>query len=206
MINLKGVLSVTNAEIYSKLRSMSGGKLTQSQVEAGDSVIKALGSDVFAQLIGLSLPSGGRDISSNGYALIKEFEGLELKAYKDTGGVWTIGYGTIKYPNGVSVKSGDKCTEAQAEQWLISDCKWVDASLGKYVKVKLSQNQFDALASFIYNVGETAFKTSTLLAKLNAGDYVGAAGQLDRWVNDNGRKIQGLINRRAKEKKLFLKG
>lgn len=204
MKNIEGVWRVQSAEIYSKLRSMSGGKLTQDQVNSGDKIIASLGLDVFAKLVGFTVVSGNLDISDNGYAIIRESEGLKLAAYKDTGDVWTIGYGTIKYPNGVSVKKGDVCTKSQAEAWLVNDCKWVDACLDKSVKVKLNQNQFDALASFVYNVGATAFNTSTLLVKLNAGDYTGAAGQLDRWVNDNGKKIQGLVNRRAKEKKLFL--
>ena len=194
------------AEVFSKLRSMSGGKLTQEQVNAGDKIIASVGIDVFADLLGVSGGGGNRDISSNGYAIIKESEGLRLQSYLDTGGVWTIGYGTIKYPSGVMVKKGDVITQAQAEQYLMNDSKWVDSALDKYIKVPVTQNQFDALASFVYNIGETAFKTSTLLVKLNAGDYVGAANQLDRWVNDNGKKIQGLVNRRAKEKALFLRG
>lgn len=197
---------MNSAEAFAKLRSMSGGKLTQQQVDAGDRVINSLGLDVFAQLIGLAAISGNMDISENGYSIIREFEGFKNKAYMDTGGVWTIGYGTIKYPNGDKVKQGDTCTTSQAEAWLKNDCKWVDACLDKYIKVSLSQNQFDALASFVYNIGETAFRTSTLLVKLNSDDYTGAANQLDRWVNDNGKKIQGLVNRRAKEKSLFLKG
>lgn len=197
---------MTAAEVYSWLRAMSGGKLTQAQVDAGDRIIGELGLSVFAQLIGFTGGiSGTYDISENGYAIIREFEGFRNKAYKDTGGVWTIGYGTIKYPNGISVKSGDTCTQKQAEEWLKSDCKWVDACLDKMIKVSIRQNQFDALASFVYNIGETAFKNSTLLTLLNKGDYIGAANQLDRWVNDNGKRIQGLVNRRAKEKQLFLR-
>lgn len=198
-----------SAEVFSMLRSISGGKLTPAQVSAGDLIIEKLGIEVFAKLIGYDLANiqnlVNLNISENGYAIIREFEGCSLSAYKDTGGVWTIGFGTIKYPNGVSVKSGDKITLLQAESYLKNDCKWVDACLDDFVKVQLNQNQFDALASFVYNVGASAFKSSTLLVKLNSGDYVAAANQLDRWVNDNGKKIQGLINRRAKEKKLFLK-
>lgn len=109
-----------------------------------------------------------------------------------------------KYPNGVRVRKGDKCTKEQAESWLKNDSKWVDACLDKYVKVSINQNQFDALASLVYNIGETAFIKSTLLRLLNDGDFKGAADQFDRWVNDNGKRIQGLVNRRAKEKLLFL--
>lgn len=197
------------AEVFSWLRAMSGGKLTQAQVEAGDRIIAEQGIEIFAQLIGFKLDSkvtGQWDISENGYALIRDFEGFESKAYKDTGGVWTIGYGTIKYPDGRSVKQGDTCTREQAEQWLKSDCRWVDACLDKYVKAILSQNQFDALASFVYNIGENQFRSSTLLAKLNAGDYRVAAANFDRWIYDNGKIITGLVNRRAREKALFMKG
>lgn len=196
------------AQAFSWLRAMSGGSLTKEQVVSGDMVIDKLGFPVFSSLIGFkyanSVVSGQWDISEFGYALIKEFEGLRLEAYLDTGGVWTIGYGTIKYPNGVRVKKGDKITEAQAVEYLVSDSKWVDACLDKLVKVKVSQKQFDALASFVYNIGESQFSSSTLLRKLNLGDFTGAANEFDRWVNDNGKRVQGLVNRRAKEKKLFL--
>ncbi|MCU4622844.1 lysozyme [Acinetobacter radioresistens] len=197
------------AELFSWLRAMSGGKLTQAQVEAGDRIIAEQGIEIFAQLIGFKLDSkvsGQWDISENGYALIRDFEGFRDKAYRDTGGVWTLGFGTIKYPDGRSVKQGDTCTREQAEQWLKSDCRWVDACLDKYVKATISQNQFDALASFVYNIGESQFRSSTLLAKLNAGDYRVAAANFDRWIYDNGKIITGLVNRRAQEKALFVKG
>lgn len=196
-------------QAYSWLRAMSGGKLEQSQVIAGDKVINVLGFPVFANMIGfnyLSTVSGQWDISENGYSIIKEFEGLRLDAYLDTGGVWTIGYGTIKYPSGTRVAKGDKISQTDAESYLRSDSKWVDSCLDSKVKVKISQNQFDALASFVYNIGESQFGSSTLLRKLNAGDFQGAANEFDRWVNDNGKRVQGLVNRRAKEKALFLKG
>ncbi|MCF0265466.1 lysozyme [Acinetobacter guillouiae] len=197
------------AQVYSWLRAMSGGKLTQSQVSAGDKIIAINGLNVFAQLIGFNIPktfiSGQKNISEKGYQLIREFEGLQLEAYKDTGGVWTIGFGTIKYPNGTSVKKGDVCTIQQAELWLKNDCKWVDACLDKNVKVNLNQNQLDALASFVYNIGETAFVKSTLLTLINQNSLISAASEFDRWVYDNGKRIQGLVNRRAKERKLFEK-
>ena len=194
------------AQAYSWLRAMSGGKLTSKQVEAGDSIISMNGVEVFENLIGMEVKqkTTGLDISEKGFSIIKEFEGFESEAYLDTGGVYTIGHGTIKYPNGVRVKKGDKCTKEQAEGWLKNDSKWVVACLNKYVKVPVNQNQFDALASLVYNIGETAFIKSTLLRLLNDGDYKGAADQFDRWVNDNGKRIQGLVNRRAKEKLLFL--
>ena len=146
-----------------------------------------------------------RQIGQKGLDLIKRFEGLYLRSYKCPAGVWTIGYGTIKYPNGVTVKQGDTCTQGQANLWLMNDCKWVDACLDKHIKVKLNQNQFDALASFVYNVGETAFVKSTMLTLINQSKFGLAANQFDRWIYDNGKVINGLVNRRAKEKLLFLK-
>lgn len=196
------------AQTYSWLRAMSGGKLEQSQVMCGDEVIASLGLEKFATLIGFSFTqavSGQFDISGYGYSIIRESEGFRNQAYKDTGGVWTIGYGTIKYPNGVTVKQGDSCTQGQADLWLMNDCKWVDACLDKYIKAKLNQNQFDALASFVYNIGESQFIKSTMLTLINQNSMISAASQFDRWVFDNGKRIQGLVNRRAKEKQLFLK-
>ena len=197
------------AQAYSWLRAMSGGTLTQTQVTAGDAVIEKNGLTVFAQMIGFELQksrvTGQRDISDNGYALIRQSEGLRTTAYLDTGGVWTIGYGTIKYPNGQAVKKGDSCTQGQAVLWLQNDCEWVDQCLDKYIKVNVTQNQFDALASFVYNVGENAFAKSTMLTLINRGELKVAALQFERWIYDNGVKISGLANRRAKEKALFLK-
>ena len=195
------------AQAYSWLRALSGGKLSNAQVIAGDKVIAMHGLPVFADIIGFkvnALVSGLRDISEKGFSIIREAESLELIAYLDTGGVWTIGYGTIKYPNGVRVKKGDVCTRGQAEIWLKNDCLWVDACLDKHVKVAVSQNQFDALASFVYNIGETAFIKSTMLTLINNSNFSSAASQFDRWIYDNGKEIKGLVNRRAKEKTLFL--
>lgn len=197
------------AQTYSWLRAMSGGKLNQDQVNAGDAIIATNGLTAFAKLIGFNLQtsaviSGLKDISERGFEVIREFEGFRENAYLDTGGVWTIGFGTIKYPNGTKVKKGDTCTCAQAEAWLKNDTAWVDACLDRTIKVTVNQNQFDALASFVYNVGETAFMKSTMLKVLNAGNFAGTASQFDRWVYDNGKAINGLINRRKKEKALFL--
>lgn len=132
--------------------------------------------------------------------LIKEGEGLRLKAYLPTpNDVWTIGYGHTK-----GVRPGMVITEQQAEQFLRQDIAWVEEALNRYVTVPLNQNQFDALASWVFNVGAGALKSSTLLKKLNAGDYQGAANELSRWNKQKGRVLTGLTNRRAKERELFL--
>ncbi|AWL27165.1 lysozyme (plasmid) [Acinetobacter defluvii] len=198
------------AQAFSWLRAMSGNALTKEQVIAGDKIIENLGFPVFAELINFKHEpertgvTGQYDISDMGYNMIKDFEGLELKAYQDSGGIWTIGHGTIRYPNGTKVQKGDTCTAGQALEWLKNDCLWVDACLDRYVTTKISQNQFDALASFIYNVGETAFKNSSMLRLINANELRSAANQFDVWVHVKGKRVQGLVNRRNAEKRHFL--
>lgn len=188
-------------KIFSKLRKMSGGRLTQEQVDAGNAIVEQVGQETLAQLLNVH---STMTISEQGYALIKQFEGLRLNAYLDSANVATIGYGTIKYPNGKSVKMGDTCTKEQAEEWLQNDCEWVVDTIDKHVKVTLTQSQYDALASFIYNVGETQFAGSTLLKRLNSGDIQATAEQFGVWVNAGGKRVQGLVNRREQEKNVFL--
>ena len=145
-----------------------------------------------------------QSISKKGIDLIKEFEGIRLNAYDDGIGVWTIGIGTIRYPNGVRVKHGDKITIEQAEQYLKHDLDSFENIINTKVKVPLTQNQFDALASLVYNIGATNFSNSTLLKKLNAKDYAGAADQFLRWNRAGGKVMNGLVRRREAERKLFL--
>ena len=142
--------------------------------------------------------------SAKGINLICGFEGLELKAYDDGVGVWTIGYGTTSI-NGVKVKKGDTCTGEQAKAYLAQDLKKFESAVNTAVKVQLNQNQFDALISLTYNIGSGAFKDSTLLKKLNAKDYKGAAAQFPRWNRGGGRVLNGLVKRRKIEMELFLK-
>ncbi|WP_198079719.1 lysozyme [Acinetobacter calcoaceticus] len=143
--------------------------------------------------------------SNSGLNLIKDFEGKRLNAYDDGVGVWTIGYGTIKYPNGVRVKKGDTCTEQQAELYLRNDMLKFEAAINKLVKVPITQNQFDALASFTYNLGETNLANSTLLKKLNKGEYQAAADQFLVWNKAGSKVMKGLVRRREAERALFLK-
>ena len=142
--------------------------------------------------------------SNSGINLIRSFEDLRLKAYDDGVGVWTIGYGTTAI-NGVAVKKGDTCTAEQAKSYMAQDLKKFESSINTSVKVPLNQNQFDALVSLTYNIGIGAFKSSTLLKKLNAKDYKGAAEQFPRWNRGGGRVLNGLIKRRKIEMELFLK-
>jgi len=141
-------------------------------------------------------------VSFNGIKLLTELEGFEDKAYLDTGGVWTIGYGTTKV-NGKPVEAGLTCSEGEARQWLSDDLAWAQTAVNKLVKVPLTQGMFDALVSFVYNIGEAQFRTSTLLKLLNFKQYAEAAKQFDRWKFDNGKEIKGLVNRRKAERGLF---
>ncbi|MDN5642883.1 MAG: lysozyme [Acinetobacter sp.] len=142
--------------------------------------------------------------SNLGINLVCGFEGLRLKAYDDGVGVWTIGYGTTVI-NGVKVKKGDTCTAEQAKSYMAQDLKKFESAVNTAVKVPLNQNQFDALVSLTYNIGIGAFKSSTLLKKLNAKDYKGAAEQFPRWNRGGGRVLNGLVKRRKIEMELFLK-
>lgn len=140
-------------------------------------------------------------MSDNGLKLITESEGLELKAYPDpgTGGEpWTIGYGHTK-----NVCKGMTCTKEEALKWLRQDVSWAEDAVNELVYVPLTQNQFDALVDFIFNVGRTNFANSTLLRKLNKADYVGAAAEFQRWNKAAGKVLPGLTKRRQKEAQLF---
>ncbi|WP_299259785.1 lysozyme [uncultured Kushneria sp.] len=137
--------------------------------------------------------------SHNGLDLIKAAEGLELEAYRDSVGVPTIGYGHT-----LNVQMGDVISRARAESLLQTDLKRFEAAVDRMVSVEINQNQFDALVSLCFNVGNAAVKSSTLLRLLNAGDYQGAADQFPRWVYAGGVKLNGLVKRRAAERDLFL--
>lgn len=133
--------------------------------------------------------------------LIKAFEGLRLKAYPDpkTGGdPWTIGYGHTG-----NVKQGDICTEELANQYLCADVQSFERAVEKMVNVPLKQSQFDALVSFAFNLGATKLKGSTLLKKLNDGDYNGAALEFLKWKLPI--SLPGILRRRQAEMKWFLK-
>lgn len=188
--------------IFDFLRKISGGKLTQKQVDAADKLI-ATAYDDLNDVLGIAADE--MHVSPSGVDLICNFEGLELKAYDDGVGVWTIGYGTTKYPNGIRVKKGDTCTLEQAKAYMQNDLKAFEQTVNSAIKVPLNQNQFDALVSLAYNIGATAFKKSTLVKRLNEGNYKAAANQFNVWVNAGGKRMQGLVNRRAAESTLFLK-
>jgi len=139
------------------------------------------------------------------YDAIISFEGLELESYLDTGGVPTIGFGSTMYTDGSKVKLGQKIELKTAHELL----KWeVDNKAkvvnGQTINSKLTQNQFDALVCFAYNVGVGAFSSSTMLKKIkiNPND-ISIRNEFMRWNKDNGKTVQGLTNRRKKEADLY---
>jgi lysozyme len=135
-------------------------------------------------------------LSGAGLVGIAVHEGYRDTAYIPIpGDVPTIGFGTTE-----GVRLGDRITPPVALMRALRDAEKFEGALKRCVKVPLHQHEYDVFVSFAYNVGETAFCNSTLVRKLNAGDYVGACNELDRWVYAGGRKVQGLVNRRAEEK------
>jgi len=143
-------------------------------------------------------------ISNTGIALIKRFEGCELKAYQDSVGVWTIGYGWTQPVNGKKVAAGMVIDLSTAERLLKCGLVQYEQGVNQLLKVKITQGQFDALVSFAYNLGLRALSTSTLLRKLNSGNQHGAADEFGKWVNAGGKQLAGLVKRRAAERELFL--
>lgn len=141
------------------------------------------------------------NISNKGISLIESFEGLRLAKYLDVVGKPTIGYGHLILP---SESFPAPITEAQAEALLLKDLGISESGVSKSVKVPLNQNQFDALVSFTFNLGVGNLQSSTLLKKLNAGDYAGAADEFLRWNKAGGKEVAGLTRRRAAERSLFL--
>ena len=138
--------------------------------------------------------------------IIATFEGLRLKAYKDSGGLWTIGYGTTINPvTGLSIKEGDTITKEQALQWLRIQTARVEADVKKKIKVPVNLNQLAALTSLAYNIGLGSFGRSTLLRLLNSGaDKEKIASEFLRWNKVKGVVVPGLTNRRKLEAELYL--
>lgn len=153
-------------------------------------------------------------ISDKGKSQIKLNEGCRLKSYQDKKGVWTIGYGHTK-----GVTAGMQCTQEQAEAWFNDDIEVFADVISKHIKVHLLQHQYDALLDFAFNVGESQFKTSTLLKLVNQGDFANAAEEFSKWryitlikKDQDGNKVKykvvdhGLENRRAYQRAQFTSG
>lgn len=137
-------------------------------------------------------------ISQEGLALIKKYEGCELEAYLCPAGVLTIGYGHIK-----NVKEGDTITAEEAHDMLVAEMCEYEEYINELVKVELEQYQFDALCSWVFNLGPTNLISSTLLKVLNNKDYDGVPTQIKRWNKSNGEVLEGLVKRREAEALLF---
>lgn len=140
------------------------------------------------------------NISKAGLGLITSIEQLRLTAYRDSGGVWTIGYGHTRW-----AVEGMQISAAKALELLASDVAEAEAAVNRLVRVPLEQNQFDALVCFVFNVGVGAFKSSTILRLINErAESMRIAAEFLRWVYVKGKKLAGLETRRRKERLLYL--
>jgi lysozyme len=142
-----------------------------------------------------------RRINADGIALIKQWEGLRLETYRCSAGVLTIGYGHTS-----SVIPGMHITETEAERLLMRDLAIFEAEVSRAVDVEITDNQFAALVSWTYNIGVSAMRGSTLIRKLNTGDYASVPAELARWNKIKGVVSPGLSNRRAAEAGLWARG
>ena len=138
------------------------------------------------------------NLGYNGTKILKFFEGCRLTAYQDSVGVWTIGYGHTK-----GVYDGMTITQEEAEQMLLTELEEYEGYVEKYVTVPLTQNQFDALVVWVYNLGPTNFRRSTLLKELNSGNYTAAGNEITKWNKAGGKVLAGLVKRREAEAELF---
>jgi lysozyme len=145
-----------------------------------------------------------RKTSEGGKNLIKEFEGFRATAYICPAGVVTVGYGTTRIQS-KSVQLGTTITTDEADMLLEEDLKTFEDAINQNVRGEISQNQFDALVAFVYNVGAGNFKKSTLLKKINAGDFNQAADEFLKWNKAGGKVLKGLTRRRTAERELFLR-
>lgn len=137
-------------------------------------------------------------IGSTGVDLIKHFESCKLTAYQDSVGIWTIGWGHTG-----SVKKGDIWTQGEADNILLNDLDKFEGYVNQYVKVPLTQNQFDALVSWTFNLGPGNLKSSTMLTKLNEKKYDEVPSQMKRWNKAGGKVLRGLERRRNAEAAMF---
>lgn len=143
---------------------------------------------------------GALSLSAAGLVGIAGYEGYSDEAYIPVpGDVPTIGYGSTE-----GVQMGDTITPPKALERLMRDVGVAESAIGRCVKVPLYQHEYDAFASFAYNIGSEAFCSSTLVKKLNSGDYEGACQELKRWVYVDGRRVHGLVNRREAEFRLCM--
>ena len=137
-------------------------------------------------------------LSKTGIELLKHFEGCELKAYQDSVGVWTIGYGHTK-----GIYEGLEITQSEAEKMLVDELPEYEGYITDKVVPILQQHEFDALVCWVYNLGPTNLSSSTMLKKLNAGEFKEVPFQMKRWDKAGGQPLLGLTRRRNAEALLF---
>jgi lysozyme len=145
-------------------------------------------------------------ISEQGLELIRQFEGLRLNAYRDAGGIWTIGYGHTSAAGQPHVEQGMSITREEATRILARDAAQFANGVARRVHVEISQAQFDALVSFAYNVGLGNFERSSVLKAVNARDFAAVPRRLALWTKAVGKTLPGLVRRRAAEGALFQSG
>ncbi len=139
------------------------------------------------------------EASGAAYALIREFEGLKCEAYQCSAKVWTIGYGHTR-----GVRKGQRCDLRQAEQWLKEDVEEAERGVRSLFKWPLTQNQFDALVSFVFNLGAMQISGTGIQSLINSGDMAAAAERLLKWNIADNKVSEGLTRRRRAERELFL--
>ena len=140
-----------------------------------------------------------------GIEVIKHFEGFHSKVYLCPAGIPTIGYGSTRGKDGKRLRrNAAHITEAEGEELLKRDISQAENSVKRLIKVKINENQLSALCSFVYNLGSGRLQSSTLRAKMNRGDYEGAANEFPKWRRAGGKILRGLVLRREMEQKLFL--
>jgi GH24 family phage-related lysozyme (muramidase) len=136
--------------------------------------------------------------------LIEFSEGFSEVPYQCPAGVWTIGFGSTRNFDGTAIKSTHpRITRIGATNLMLATLKTYEDAVNRYVTVPINQNQFDALIDFAYNAGAQNLRTSTLLKKLNAGDYLGASEEFKKWIYSGSKMLKGLMTRRRMERDLF---
>ena len=144
-------------------------------------------------------------LSDNGFRLLGELEGIVLKPYKDSVGIPTIGIGSTYYEDGTKVRMSDKAiTKERAIQLAKNVVKSFEEQVNKSILLPMTQNQFDAMVLLCYNIGKSGFAKSSVVRNFNLGNIQRAADSFLLWNKAGGRVVQGLVNRRNKERSLFL--
>lgn len=145
-----------------------------------------------------------KTFSKKGVELLKEFEDFRAAMYYDSAGLPTIGYGTLIDTPEEQIWMTEEITKEKAEELLLKDVSWAERDVNRFVKTELNQNQFDALVIFMYNIGSTQFRESSLLGFVNKdANHAMITYEWKKWIFSGGHKVDGLRNRRAKELALY---